>query len=924
MASPRLTQSITLLLCLLIMSIAVPVSAGELLLSANRDTGLSEFFIEGEPSLVMNGFDLNALGFGTPAQLDAVAISVVEAVPGVPVDVLIYEDANGGSPVDSVLIARTQTTINGSGVIRVALPQPATINAPVVWVGMYLPVGFRFGGDTSGNSGVTWWAWNPGGIFDPTSLANAPVLGPGDGSSPVGIEMGGIARITAEITAPAAPQAPASSLVPVEPQNNLIDFDRGDVSISAAVPAGQVLLDNNIGGGQVEFFVEGENTLVMNGFDLRAKGSGTEIFLNSVYIALLEIVPGLPIEAVVYADDNGGSPADARVVARTRTTVTTPGVTRIQFADPIRVSTPVLWVGFYLPPGFRFTADDSGADGLTWWAWTPGSTFNLDSLASAAVLGPGDGSDPVGIDMQGTARITAAVTPLSGVTTTTGQAPQTLLIDRPVAPVPSNLIAPGQDFPTDSGAPTSQVTNNSGSDLNEFFIDGEPSLILNGFDLGAAGISLPADISALGIAITNPIPGVPIDVVVYEDSNGGSPEDSVLVGRNQVFINSAGNLRVPFPEAVRVNSSIIWVGFYLPVGTRFAGDSSGSSVLTWWAWKEAGTFDVVSLANADVLGPANGSEPVGIDMGGVARITAEITPVDFIPEPGDLTIANFPIGVQLVNDQPADLSSLRNYTYCGDAISYDSADLGSAGNAFTIECRADVFQSAAGTFININDTPSDITTFERVGYLYDLKAYGDYQVEGGPFATELRVPVTHCMRPEQIHLETAVIGLRFAQPGNWKILPTVRFGDLICAEVEHEGLITYFIPRNGTEATINADIDFGGPLRITGNTYCNAPVELTFAIHNEGFVTIPATTVTIRDVHPRSGLVEGSVSLPLGPILPDETVEYYYLYRLPTTNFNDLHRIEIIVDPLNIVAELNEGNNTISLEYIMETAAACS
>ncbi|MGB1288492.1 MAG: CARDB domain-containing protein, partial [Aggregatilineales bacterium] len=545
----------------------------------------------------------------------------------------------------------------------------------------------------------------------------------------------------------------------------------------------------------------------------------------------------------------------------------------------------------------------------------PGSTFNLNSLASAAILGPGDGSDPVGISMGGTARIAAAVTPLNGVIAGETTAPQTILIDRPAEPVPSNLIAPGQNFPTEPQ--TVQLTNNSGSDLNEFFIDSEPSLILNGFDLGAIGVTTPAEISALGIAITQPVPGVPIDVLIYEDSNGGSPVDSVLVGRNQVFINSAGTLRVPFPEPVRVNSSIIWVGFYLPVGTRFVGDSSGSSVLTWWAWQPQGTFDVTSLSNAGVLGPADGSDPVGIDMGGIARINVEITPVDFIPENNELTQQNFPIGIQIIDDTGANLSTLRGYDFCGD-LSYDSADFVSAGGSFTIECRSDVFQNAAGTFINLDDTPSGIVSFERVGFLYDLKAYGDYQREGSTFATELKTPITHCIRPQQVHLEAAVIGLRFSQPGNWKILPTVRFGELICAELEHEGLITYFIPRDGSEGTINADVEFSGPMRLIGPPVCNRSIQVEWSIHNAGFVTTPPTTIAIRDALVSTGAISIGIEIPQPALAPDETFSSSQLFFLPDTNLGELHRIEVVFDPNNRIPELNEDNNIISLEYILQ------
>ena len=60
-----------------------------------------------------------------------------------------------------------------------------------------------------------------------------------------------------------------------------------------------------------------------------------------------------------------------------------------------------------MPVGFEFHADTSGSSVLTYWAWTPGSSFDLSNLGSAAVLGPGDGTAPVNIAMEGIARITA-------------------------------------------------------------------------------------------------------------------------------------------------------------------------------------------------------------------------------------------------------------------------------------------------------------------------------------------------------------------------------------------------------------------------------------------------------------------------------------------------------------------------------------
>ena len=44
---------------------------------------------------------------------------------------------------------------------------------------------------------------------------------------------------------------------------------------------------------------------------------------------------------------------------------------------------------------------------LTYWAWTAGGTFDLSALSNAEVIGPGDGSEPVNIAMDGIARISA-------------------------------------------------------------------------------------------------------------------------------------------------------------------------------------------------------------------------------------------------------------------------------------------------------------------------------------------------------------------------------------------------------------------------------------------------------------------------------------------------------------------------------------
>lgn len=888
------------------------IPAGSSLLSINAGVGAEPFFIEGEPSLVMNGFNLNTLGVETPVQINGVNISVVESVPGVPVDVVIYADTTGGSPADAVLVSRTQVFISGNGVRRVVFSQPVTVNAPVVWAGFYLPTGFSFAADTSGANNLTWWAWQPGGTFNINALATAPVLGPANGSAPVGIDMAGVARIALEIDAGDQPV----QFIDVDPVLNTAGSRTGFTGV------GTNLMSVNAGDGVSEFFIDGEPSLVMNGFDLVNLGYGSRILLNTIDIALTEVIPGVPIEAVIYEDPTGGSPADATLIARSQTIVNTPGVVRVGFPNPVEINSPQIWVGFNLPVGFSFAADTSGTNFLTWWAWQPGSSFDLSSPGNAGVLGAGDGSAPVNIDMGGVARITAGITPLTSGAPVSGLPPVNvtqgpIFIDRPLQNAALQNAAAA--VPQDTGRRA--LSNNSGGQVAEFFVDNEPSMILNGFDLNSLDIERPLRLEAVSLSVLEPIPGVPIEVVAYEDSNGGSPADATLIGRTQLFVSNPGQARAVFTEPVEINAPVLWVGFYLPVGFRFAADTSGSSVLTWWAWQPQSVFDVNSLANAGVLGPADGTDPVGIDLGGIAYITAEVSPVPrlIITDTGTDQQGNVLIGVQAQGDPETPLNTLQNYPYCGESLFYDPEDFNASGGAFTLVCRADVLQNAAGSFVNINDTPSGIVSFERRGYLFDIKAWGDYRRPGSFFNSELRTPITHCIRPEQIDLERAVIGIRFNNPNNWKILPTVRFNEIICAEVEHEGLLTYFVPRDGTEQTINADLFFSGPLRKSSESpFCNEQIDVTWAVKNEGFVTIPSATVRIRDFHLRTGTVSNTVDVPIGPLEPGETFNSNYLWRVPDLFLNELHRVELIIDPENQLAELNEGNNIISQEYILQ------
>ena len=171
---------VTGMMVLAFTSLVAPALAGDTLLSNNSGMQSAVFYIEGESSAVINGFDLTPLGVQLPVALDAVRISVAKPVPGVNSEMLVYVDGNGGSPIDARLVHSQPVMLQG-GLNRVQLRQAAIIEEPVVWVGFRMPVGLEFHADISGASVLTYWAWTPGGDFDLNSLANAAVLGPGDG-----------------------------------------------------------------------------------------------------------------------------------------------------------------------------------------------------------------------------------------------------------------------------------------------------------------------------------------------------------------------------------------------------------------------------------------------------------------------------------------------------------------------------------------------------------------------------------------------------------------------------------------------------------------------------------------------------------------------------------------------------------------------
>ncbi|MGB7341484.1 MAG: hypothetical protein WBC91_21485 [Phototrophicaceae bacterium] len=465
-------------------------------------------------------------------------------------------------------------------------------------------------------------------------------------------------------------------------------------------------------------------------------------------------------------------------------------------------------------------------------------------------------------------------------------------------------------------AGTITLNNNSGTTSSPFFIDGEPTLIMNGFDLASFtnnGGEVVIDVVTL--AVQQPVASQPVVVVIYEDANGGSPIDATLKYQTQAFIETGGTAFITLPEPVRTSAPVVWVGFYLPNGFRFFADNSGTSVLTYWAWTPNASFNLADLSSAQILGAADGSDPVGIDMGGVARITAEITPISESGLSGaGVNDAGIPVGVQIDGGE-ADLSLLSNYPYCGDRLLYDEQDVELSGRLrFTTHCRADLGSFSPGTIINADDLPATIPSYERRGFFYEIFANGETAANS---SEQLIVPVTHCLRPEQGEVPSAVVGVAYGAPRAWEILPTVRYGEWVCAEVTHAGFLSYFVPRTGEEPTLNADLYFIGTPLLQGEEFdtddgylCNYRYTANFVIRNEGFVGIPQTVVRVQVLNQRTGTIITSNDYTLAALLPGETVDLAQRgFLMGDVFINEITTTRFIIDPSNTISELNELNN---------------
>ncbi len=460
------------------------------------------------------------------------------------------------------------------------------------------------------------------------------------------------------------------------------------------------------------------------------------------------------------------------------------------------------------------------------------------------------------------------------------------------------------------------LSNNSGADSAWFGIEDEPSLVINGFDLGPYALAYPTALDAVSISV-NRATGAPMDLVIYQDANGGSPVDATLVYRQQVTINRTGFIRIILDQAAIISEPVIWVGFYMPVGFRFNADQSGSSVLTYWAWTPGGSFDISDLSSAVTLGPGDGTDPVNISMGGIARITAEIRDPFFEEMSSEVLV-----GRQFVDEDQTDTAILVEYENCGDLL-YDPEDINISGkSSFSIDCSVKQEFDAP---TNVAQPSGEILDVQRAGHLYKLEPSisQDEYVHGA--VNTFPVPVTHCMRIQPIDLERAIVAEARDIPERWFVLPSVRFGDIVCAEITHGSYLAYFLPRTDSSPQ-NVNLVLGWartnphPMQCGRLTYFSIPLVNT----GQNWFDTPTSDVKIiiEDIHVQSGQVQGALEhkvptsqlgpgmrnlLEIGPLIIDQHV-------------HELHRLQVRIDFDERVEETNEFDNMWFTEYVLANA----
>lgn len=456
-----------------------------------------------------------------------------------------------------------------------------------------------------------------------------------------------------------------------------------------------------------------------------------------------------------------------------------------------------------------------------------------------------------------------------------------------------------------AGAGDIALSLNSGDENEVFWIEGEPSLVMNGFDLSTFADDLPVALDAVTLSVETPVPGGRVVVVVYDDATGGAPHDATLAYREVVSINESGNVRIALSEPAFVSETVAWVGFYLPVGFRFYADTSGASSLTYWGWTPGGPFDLSSPARAVVLGPGDGSAPVNIQMDGIARIGIELR------EATSLELARLaPLGQQVADDTGVDVSNFKEHHNCPGFL-WDPAS-----SALSLTC---LVGSVVEAPVVIQDAPEGFIDVQREGTLYKLVA-DNYGV--------LPEPVMHCIRVPEEHRETAVIGEARDIPERWYILPSVRYDDMVCADISFVNYVSYFLPRS-PDAVQNVNLVIGWSKVSPHPAICGLPLRITAAVVNTGreefFTDDGNITISVENIHLESGFLHPvkDITVPAWRFKPGDRrgvpIEFLNEDELVRdgNTIGDRYRLQIRIDSASQVEETNESDNMWFTEYVL-------
>jgi hypothetical protein len=97
---------------------------------------------------------------------------------------------------------------------------------------------------------------------------------------------------------------------------------------------------------------------------------------------------------------------------------------------------------------------------------------------------------------------------------------------------------------------------------------------------------------------------------------------------------------------------------------------------------------------------------------------------------------------------------------------------------------------------------------------------------------------------------------------------------------------------------------------------CAQPFTVGFDVANLGSLAAPGGSISVTDSRAADGSVQVTTSAPFPPIAPGVTVRVNIPLTISTW-YNEVHRITLVIDPGNVIAENNKGDNQRVVEYTL-------